>query len=56
MHPCASVAPTSVAHSQILADAGTIVSGDNNDRIEEGEAADRRAKKCWVNEDVIPVV
>ena len=55
-HPCAPVAPTSATHSQMLAEASTIVSGDNNDRIEEGEEADRRAKMRWVNEDAIPVV
>ena len=55
-HPRAPVAPTSATHSQMLAEASMVVSGDNNDRIEEGQAADKRAKKCRVDEDVIPVV
>ena len=55
-HPRASVAPTSAAHSQMLANASMIVSGDNNDGIEEGEASDRRVKKRRVDKDAIPVV
>jgi len=62
-HPHAPVPPTSAALCQMQANLNSrtvtedsmIVLGYHNDKIEEDEVAERRAKRCWVDEDVIAV-